>query len=198
MRGWKFRSALVIVCVLAAAGCGGPTGGSPPTSGSTAPGTSVSQQTAVERSAVEQSGARSTATGQYGPENTVSGRCLEEAERRGEAGIRIQRPPEVPAYEVFGASGAGDEFQLQVVTPVVSRADLRLIAEELRARNRDHSALSVSFYTDTGGRRQSTGTAYVFNTREAACRTFGYSVEQQENIIREGNGIVMTSVEEDS
>ena len=111
--------------------------------------------------------------------------------------MSIQRPPEVPAYEVLGASGSGYGLQLQVVTSAASRADLRLIAEELRARNRDHNALSVSFYTDTGGRRQSTGTAYVFNTREAACRTFGYSAEQQENIIREGNGIVMTSVEED-
>ena len=203
LRGRKFWGALTVASVLAAAGCGGSAESPGPSSGATASESSAVRQTTVGRPVTGRGGAGGGTgggagpplAGQYEPEETVSERCLQEARRLGEAGVSVQRPPEVPAYEVTGASGTGDELRLRIETPTTSRAGFRLIAEELRARNQDHDALSVSFHSAVGEHR-STGMAYVFDTREAACRVFGYSAEQQENIIREGNGIVVTSVAE--
>ena len=196
MRGRKLQGSLAVALVLAAAGCGGSAGNPEPTSDTVDPEPSVARQTTIERPTTGRGETRPTVTGQYGSGATVSERCLQEAQRRGEAAVSLQRPPEVPVYEVTGASENGDGLRLQILTSATGRAEFRLIAEELRARNRDYSALSVNFYENTGEGRWNVGTAYVFNTREAACRVFGYSVEQQENIIREGNGIVVVSAAE--
>lgn len=123
--------------------------------------------------------------------------CLEEASGRGEAGVEVADPGEVPAYEVVGESRTDTIAEFEVVTEAASREELRSVAEDLRFENREQDAVSIDFYGEgTGGERQDAGLALVFNTREAACRAFQYPVEEQDELVSESNGISVVSVEE--
>lgn len=122
--------------------------------------------------------------------------CLEDAAGSGEAGVEIAEPADVPSYEVTEEAGeTGEDFE--VVTEAASREELMLVAEDLRYDNQGLDAFSVDFYdAPAGEERQDSGIAFVFNTREAACRDLQYPVEDQDRLISESNGVSVISVEE--
>jgi hypothetical protein len=122
--------------------------------------------------------------------------CLAEASDSGEPGVEVSDPGQVPSYEVVEESDAEPGKELEVNTEAKSREELQKVAEKLRYENREADALAIDFYNGSEDDRQDAGLALVFNTREAACRAFQYTVEDQNELVSESNGISVLSVEE--
>lgn len=122
-----------------------------------------------------------------------------EEERRDRLAERVEitRPSGVPPYEILAESPYGaNEATMTVSTEATSEPDMRLVAEDLRYENQRYDALTITFTRpSTGGAPTETGSAIVFNTREAALRSIRYSPDQLEAVFEEKNGILVLSNE---
>lgn len=123
--------------------------------------------------------------------------CLKESNESGKVGVKISDPDKVPSYEVTDESETDTGKEFEVVTEAKSGEELKKVAEKVRYEHRDLDAFSIDFYNkEAEGKRQDAGIALVFNTREAACRSFEYPVKKQDELVSESNGITVVSVEE--
>lgn len=122
--------------------------------------------------------------------------CLQEASESDELSIEVSDPGRVLPYEVVEENDVDPGKDLEVVTEATSREELKNVTEKLRYENRDSDALAIDFYNESGGERQDAGLALVFNTRDAACRAFQYTVENQNELASESNGVSIISIEE--
>ncbi|WP_160309597.1 hypothetical protein [Rubrobacter aplysinae] len=176
---------LVVIAGLLATGCGG-------------------GEQSGEESGGQYEGSGGSGNAQVpGPTNAVTTtetfseeECLAEASDSGEPGVEVSDPGQVPPYEVAEEGDAETGKELEVNTEAKSREELQKVAEKLRYENRGTDALAIDFYNGSEDDRQDAGLALVFNTRGAACRAFQYTVEDQNELVSESNGISVLSVEE--
>jgi len=194
--------------LLGTAGCGGAdTADSPPERAERTEGVEeVAPQPTPEEDAEEPAGepapppAGSNPQEEWMASEEGQAAAAREEERRGRLAERVEitQPSGVPPYEILAESPYGaNDATMTVSTEATSEPDMRLVAEDLRYENQEYDALTVTFTRPSaGGAPSESGSAIVFNTREAALRSIRYSPDELEAVFAEDNGVLVLSNED--
>lgn len=120
----------------------------------------------------------------------------------GEADARDGEAQKTPDYEVLNVRDAAKIRQLDVSTPAVKEAGMRLVVEKLREDNTPEDGALLIEFTDPEDARD-TGFALVYDNKRAVMEAgetdrFGevYDEDAAENIMRQEDGVRVIGYEE--